>query len=96
MMTEKEFSEKYCKYCSSLVCNNILVGVTNGCKDYKREVLGWQELERPKVPSLEPEKYSLELKLGNLTLQIKDVTLTKKQIKNYKKYFNIDARNLDE
>lgn len=97
-MTEKEFSEKYCKYCSSLVCRGTVEEATEGCKDYRREVLGWQKLELnpPEVPSIEPEKYSLELKLGNLTLQIKDVTLTKKQIKNYKKYFNIDARNLDD
>lgn len=100
MMTEKEFSEKYCKYCPSLVCNNILVGAANGCKDYKKEVLGWQELESPlKFPeasSIKPEKHSAELKLGSLTIELKNVTFTNKQIKNYKKYFNIDVRNLDE
>ena len=48
------------------------------------------------IPKIEPEKFSVELKLGNLTINLKDVTLTKRQIKNYKKYFNIEARNLDE
>lgn len=92
-MTEKEFSEKYCKVCSSLVCQGIVQGAFNGCKDYKKEVLGWQELN---IPKIEPEKFSVELKLGNLIVNLKDVNLTKKQIKNYKKYFNIEARNLDE
>ena len=92
-MTEKEFSEKYCKVCSYLVCQGIVQGAFNGCKDYKKEVLSWQELN---IPKIEPEKFSVELKLGNLIVNLKDVNLTKKQIKNYKKYFNIEARNLDE
>ena len=90
-MTEKEFSEKYCKVCSSLVCTGTEEEAAKGCKDYQKEVLGWQELN---IPKIEPEKFSVELKLGNLTINLKDVTLTKKQIKNYKKYFNIEARNL--
>ena len=92
-MTEKEFSEKYCKGCSSLVCTGTEGEAAKGCKDYKKEVLGWQELS---IPKIEPEKFSVELKLGNLIINLKDVNLTKKQIKNYKKYFNIEARNLDE
>lgn len=95
-MTEKEFSEKYCKNCYSLVCQGVVQGAFNGCKDYQKEVLGWQELKDFKVPKIEPEKFSVELKLGNLIVNLKDVNLTKKQIKNYKKYFNIEARNLDE
>ena len=95
-MTEKEFSEKYCKVCSSLVCQGIVQGAFNGCKDYKKEVLGLQELKDLNVHEIEPEKFSVELKLGNLIINLKDVNLTKKQIKNYKKYFNIEARNLDE
>ena len=91
-MTEKEFSEKYCKKCSSLVCRGTIEEAIAGCKDYKKEVLGWQELN---IPRIEPEKFSVELKLGNLIINLKDVTLTKKQIKNYKKYFNIEARNLN-
>lgn len=94
-MTEKEFNEKYCKRCSSLVCRGTVEEAAAGCKDYKKEVLGWQELKDFKVPEIEPEKLSVELKLGNLTINLKDVTLTKRQIKNYKKYFNIEARNLD-
>ena len=95
-MTEREFSEKYCKKCSSLVCRGTTEEATEGCKDYRREVLGWQDLKGFEVPRIEPEKFSVELKLGNVTIDLKDVTLTKKQIKNYKKYFNIEARNLDE
>ena len=95
-MTEKEFSEKYCKVCSSLVCTGTEEEAAKECKDYQKEVLGWQELKDFKVPKIEPEKFSVELKLGNLTINLKDVTLTKKQIKNYKKYFNIEAKNLDE
>ena len=91
-MTEKEFSEKYCKVCSSLVCTGTEEEAIKGCKDYQKEVLGWQELN---IPKIEPEKFSVELKLGNLTVNLKDVTFTKRQIKNYKKYFNIEARNLD-
>lgn len=94
-MTEKEFNEKYCKNCSSLVCRGTVEEAAKGCKDYQKEVLGWQELKDFKVPKIEPEKFSVELKLGNLIINLKDVTLTKKQIKNYKKYFNIEARNLD-
>lgn len=94
-MTEKEFSEKYCKNCSSLVCRGTVEEAVKGCKNYQKEVLGWQELKGFEVLRIEPEKFSVELKLGNLTIDIKDVTLTKKQIKNYKKYFNIEARNLD-
>lgn len=94
-MTEKEFNEKYCKNCSSLVCRGTVEEAAKGCKDYQKEVLGWQELKDFKVPKIEPEKFSIELKLGNLIINLKDVTLTKKQIKNYKKYFNIEARNLD-
>ena len=90
-MTEKEFSEKYCKVCSSLVCTGTAEEAAGGCKNYQKEVLGWQELN---IPRIEPEKFSVELKLGNLTINLKDVTLTKRQIKNYKKYFNIEARNL--
>lgn len=95
-MTEREFSEKYCKNCSSLACSGIAEEATEGCKDYRREVLGWQELNGVKVPEIKPEKFSVELKLGNLIINLKDVTFTDKQIKNYKKYFNIEARNLDE
>ena len=94
-MTEKEFSEKYCKVCSSLVCTGTEEEAAKGCKDYQKEVLGWQELKNFKVTKIEPEKFSVELKLGNLIVNLKDVALTKKQIKNYKKYFNIEARNLD-
>ena len=92
-MTEKEFNEKYCKGCSSLVCAGTEEEAAKGCKDYQKEVLGWQELN---IPKIEPEKFSVELKLGSLIVNLKDVNLTKKQIKNYKKYFNIEARNLDE
>ena len=95
-MTYKEFSEKYCKRCSSLVCRGAEEEAITGCKDYKKEVLGWQELKDLKAHKIESEKFSVELKLGNLIINLKDVTLTKKQIKNYKKYFNIEARNLDE
>ena len=94
-MTEKEFNEKYCKGCSSLVCTGTDEEAAIGCKDYQKEVLGWQELKGFKVPKIEPEKFSVELKLGNLTINLKDVTFTKRQIKNYKKYFNIEAKNLD-
>ena len=95
-MTEKEFNEKYCKGCSSLVCGGTVEEAIEGCKDYRREVLGWQELNGVKVPEIKFEKFSAELKLGNLVINLKDVTFTKRQIKNYKKYFNIEARNLDE
>lgn len=99
-MTETEFEKKYCRYCSSLVCRGTGEEATEGCKDYRREILGQQELESPlKFPeasSIKPEKHSAELKLGALTIELKDITFTKRQIKNYKKYFNIDARNLDE
>lgn len=100
-MTEKEFNEKYCKSCSSLVCRGTVEEAAAGCKDYKKEVLGWQELRDLKIPGIikheiKLEKFSAELKLGNLIINLKDVTLTKKQIKNYKKYFNIEARNLNE
>lgn len=96
MMTEKEFSEKYCRYCSSLVCRGTAEEATEGCKDYIKEVLGWQDLKTLEVPAIKSEKYSAELKLGSLIINLKDVTFTKRQIKNYKKYFNIDARNIDD
>ena len=95
-MTEKEFNEKYCKSCSSLVCTGTEGEAAKGCKNYQKEVLGWQELKDFKVARIEQEKFSVELKLGNLIINLKDVTFTKRQIKNYKKYFNIEARNLDE
>lgn len=61
------------------------------------EKLGEQELKGFKVHGIvKPEKFSVELKLGTLIIDLKDVTLTRKQIKNYKKYFNIEARNLNE
>lgn len=94
-MTEKEFSEKYCKKCSSLVCRGTKEEAAKGCKNYQKEVLGWQELKGFEAPRIEPEKFSIELKLGNLIINLKDVTFTKRQIKNYKKYFNIEARNLN-
>lgn len=46
-MTEQEFEKKYCKYCSSLVCSGIGEEATEGCKNYQKEVLGWQKLESP-------------------------------------------------
>lgn len=95
-MTYKEFSEKYCKGCFSSVCTGTEEEAVKGCKDYQKEFLGWQELKGCKGLGIEPEKFSVELKLGNLIINLKDVILTKKQIKNYKKYFNIEARNLDE
>ena len=94
-MTEKEFNEKYCKGCSSLVCTGTEEEAAKGCKNYQKEVLGWQELKGCEAHRIEPEKFSVELKLGNLSISLKDVTFTKRQIKNYKKYFNIEARNLD-
>ena len=39
-MTEKEFNEKYCKGCSSLVCTGTEEEATKGCKNYQKEVLG--------------------------------------------------------
>ena len=95
-MTEREFSEKYCKKCSSLVCRGTVEEAIEGCKDCRREILGWQELKGFEVPRIKSEKFSVELKLGNLIINLKDVTFTDKQIKNYKKYFNIEARNLNE
>lgn len=32
-MTEKEFSEKYCKVCSSLVCRGTVEEAITGCKE---------------------------------------------------------------
>ena len=45
-MTEKEFNEKYCKGCSSLVCTGADEEAAKWCKDYQKEVLGWQELKK--------------------------------------------------
>ena len=79
-MTEKEFSEKYCKVCSSLVYTGTEEEAAKGCKNYQKEVLGWQELKGFEAPRIEPEKFSIELKLCNLIINLKDVTLSKKQI----------------
>lgn len=40
-MTEKEFNERYCKSCSSLVCRGTAEEAAEGCKNYQKEVLGW-------------------------------------------------------
>lgn len=72
-----------------------------GCLTYNREFLNKEPLVWKGEPSImghliaeEPEPYSLELKLGDMTINIRNATLTDEQIKNYKGYFNIDARNL--
>lgn len=101
-MTEKEFTEKYCKECGSQRCGGVSdEKMRSGCLTYNREFLNKEPLVYKGEPSiidhlitLEPEPYSLELKLGNMTINIRNTTLTEEQIKNYKDYFNIDARNL--
>lgn len=90
-MTEREFSEKYCKKCSSLVCRGTVEEATEGCKDYRREVLGWQELKGFEVPRIKPEKFSVELKLGNLVINLKDVTLQQQNNINRKEGANSSA-----
>ena len=34
--------------------------------------------------------------IGGWTIMLSDITFTKRQIKNYKKYFNIDVENLED
>lgn len=35
-------------------------------------------------------------RVGTLHIKLYDITFTKKQIKNYKKYFNIEIENLED
>ena len=72
-MTEKEFSEKYCKVCSSLVCTGTEEEAAKGCKDYQKEVLGWQELKDFKVPNLKFDK----IKNGWIKLEVIHILILK-------------------
>lgn len=54
------------------------------------------QLEAPEVVTIQPEKYSAVIQIGNWYIQIKDKTFTKRQIKNMKKYFGWEVKNLCE
>ena len=56
-------------------------------KDWKEEVERVNDLMK---------KSTAAAHIGGWTIMLKDVTFTKRQIKHYKKYFNIDVENLED
>lgn len=53
-------------------------------------------LEGFEVRTIQPEKYSAVIQIGNWYIQLTDKTFTKRQIKNMKKYFGWEVKNLCE
>ena len=49
-----------------------------------------------KVPTIQPEKFSAVIEIGDLHIQLTNKTFTKRQIKHMKKYFGWEVRNIDE
>ena len=54
------------------------------------------QLEGFKGSTIQPEKYSAVIQIGNWYIQLTDKTFTKRQIKNMKKYFGWEVKNLCE
>ena len=48
------------------------------------------------VVTIQPEKYSAVIEIGNWHIQLSNKTFTKRQIKHMKKYFGWEVRNIDE
>lgn len=54
------------------------------------------QLEASGVSTIQPVKYSAVIQIGNWYIQLTDKTFTKRQIKNMKKYFGWEVKNLCE
>lgn len=54
------------------------------------------QLEAPEVVTIQPEKYSAVIWIGNWYIQLKDKTFTEEQIKNMKELLGWEVKNLCE
>ena len=54
------------------------------------------QLEASGISTIQPVKYSAVIQIGNWYIQLTDKTFTKRQIKNMKKYFGWEVKNLCE
>ena len=65
---------------------------------YNKEFLT-EEITLGEIPEeniIQPVKYSAVIQIGNWYIQLTDKTFTKRQIKNMKKYFGWEVKNLCE
>lgn len=65
---------------------------------YNKEFLT-EEITQGEIPEeniIQPVKYSAVIQIGNWYIQLTDKTFTKRQIKNMKKYFGWEVKNLCE
>ena len=53
-------------------------------------------LEGSKGSTIQPEKYSAVIWIGNWCIQLKDKTFTEEQIKNMREFFGWEVENLCE
>ena len=66
--------------------------------EYNKEFLT-EEITQGEIPEeniIQPVKYSAVIQIGNWYIQLTDKTFTKRQIKNMKKYFGWEVKNLCE
>lgn len=54
------------------------------------------QLEGFKGSTIQPEKYSAVIWIGNWCIQLKDKTFTEEQIKNMREFFGWEVKNLCE
>lgn len=94
---EDEFYKKYCKGCSSLVCNGVRDTVAReGCGYYRQEMKKGtlDNLHLAEDAKIALPKYSARISIGSLQMNITDKTFTEEQIKNMKEMLGWEVENL--
>ena len=98
---EINFTKKYCRKCSSLVCTGVGDTVAReGCKHYRHEMKEETLDNLPLIGSttlegaIELPKYSAKISIGDLEINLTNKTFTEEQIKNMKEMLGWEVENL--
>lgn len=94
---EDEFYKKYCRGCSSLVCNGVRDTVAReGCGYYRQEMKKGtpDNLHLAEGAKIVLPKYSARISIGSLQINLTDKTFTEEQIKNMKEMLGWEVENL--
>lgn len=94
---EDEFYKKYCRGCSSLVCDGVRDTVAReGCRYYRHEMKKEtpDNLPLPEGAKIALPKYSARISIGSLQINLTGKTFTEEQIKNMKEMLGWEVKNL--
>lgn len=96
---EINFTKKYCRKCSSLVCTGVRDTVAReGCKHYQYEMK--RKPSSLKVESnihsatIQLPKYTARISIGDWEINLTDKTFTEEQIKNMREMLGWEVKNL--